>query len=152
MTAGLNLLKYGSAFTWLVRSASWPLSPSERASVNGTVKTVGSVPAASFAANVGPVHWYSTELTLMPGFAFWNSATCAANSCVAAFVLPGISDATLIVTAGVDLTAALEAEPTATASRLAAATARPMRLDVIALMLDFIVLPFVALDGCCRIR
>ena len=59
----------------LVRSASWPLSPRARASVNGTVKTVGSVPAASFAANVGPVHWYWTDFTLIAGLAFWNSAT-----------------------------------------------------------------------------
>src|SRR5579862_7829565 len=132
MTAGLNLLKYGSAFTWLVRSASCPLSPSERASVNGTVKTVGSVPAASFAAKVGPVHWYWTELTLIEGFAFSNSATCAANSCVAALVLPGISDATLIVTVGDDFVAALDTEPAATASRLTAAMATPIRMDAIA--------------------
>ncbi len=46
-----------------------------RASVNGTVNTIGSVPAASFAANVDPSHWYSIGLTLMLGFAFSNSAT-----------------------------------------------------------------------------
>src|SRR5207244_2832879 len=59
-TAGLYFEKYGSFLTSAVRSASWPLSPSVRASVNGTSNTVGSVPAASLAANVGPVHWYST--------------------------------------------------------------------------------------------
>src|SRR6267142_5013086 len=96
-TAGLYFEKYGSAFTPAVRSASWPLSPSVRASVNGTSNTVGSVPAASLAANVGPVHWYSTGLTLIDGLAFWNSATCALNCAVAAGVLPGMSDATLIV-------------------------------------------------------
>ena len=56
MTAGLYLEKYGSAFAYFVRSASWPLSPSVRASVNGTSNTVGRVFAASFAAKVGPVH------------------------------------------------------------------------------------------------
>jgi hypothetical protein len=55
-TAWLYLEKYGSALASDVRSASWPLSPSVRASVNGTSNTVGSVPAASFAANVGAVH------------------------------------------------------------------------------------------------
>src|SRR3954449_9456583 len=98
ITALLYLEKYGSPFAYWVRWASWPLSPSVRASVNGTSNTVGSVPAASFAANVGPVHWYSTGLTLIDGFAFWNSAICALNCAVASLVLPGISDATLIVT------------------------------------------------------
>ena len=70
--------------------------------MNGTSKTVGSVPAASFAANVGAVHWYSTGLTLIDGFTFSNSATCALNCATAAGVLPGMSDATLIVTVFVD--------------------------------------------------
>src|SRR6185437_1730668 len=108
-------------FTSAVRSASWPLSPSVRASVNGTSKTVGSVPAASFAANVGPVHWYSTGLILIVGFAFWNSATCALNWLIAAWVLPGISEATLIVTDFVDEPTAAAA--TQTATRPATATA-----------------------------
>src|SRR3954464_2679072 len=108
ITALLYLEKYGSPFAYWVRLASWPLSPSVRASVNGTSNTVGSVPAASFAANVGPVHWYSTDLTLIAGLAFSNSATWFANCCCAAFVLPGISDATLIVTAFDELVAALE--------------------------------------------
>src|ERR1700720_1448058 len=98
MTAGLYFEKYGSALTSLVRSESCPLSPNVRASVNGTVNTVGSVPAASLAAKVGPVHWYVTDLTLIDGLAFSNSATWLLNCWVAAFVLPGISDATLIVT------------------------------------------------------
>src|ERR1700755_1518721 len=130
-TAGVYFEKYGSFFTSLVRSASWPLSPSVRASVNGTSNTVGSVPAASFAANVGPVHWYSTGLTLIDGFAFSNSATCALNWSIAACVLPGMREATLMVTVFVD-------EPTAaavaqTASRPTAATAAAKRLDFIAL-------------------
>src|SRR6185436_15464684 len=101
-TALLYFEKYGSAFASEVRSASWPLLPSVRASVNGTSNTVGSVPAASFAAKVGPVHWYSTGLILIDGFAFSNAATRALNWLTAASVLPGISEATLIVTVFVD--------------------------------------------------
>src|SRR6476620_2624631 len=96
-TAGLYFAKYGRFLTSTGRSASWPLSPSVRASVKGTSNTVGNVPAASLAANVGPVHWYSTGLTLIVGLALWNSATWALNCWVASGVLPGISDATLIV-------------------------------------------------------
>src|SRR3954462_1615690 len=102
MTALLYLEKYGSAFAYWVRLASCPWSPSVRASVNGTSNTVGSVPAASFAAKVGPVHWYSTGLILIDGFAFWNSAPRWLNWSIAAWVLPGISEATLIVTVFVD--------------------------------------------------
>src|SRR5436305_10109848 len=101
-TALLYFLWYGSFLKYGVRFASWPLSPSVRASVNGTSNTVGSVPAASFAAKVGPVHWYSTGLILIDGFAFWNSATRWLNWSIAAWVLPGISEATLIVTDFVD--------------------------------------------------
>src|SRR5947207_6692920 len=97
-TALLYLAKYGSAFASVVRSASWPFSPSVRASVNGTSNTVGSVPAASLAANVGPVHWYSTGFTLMLGLAFSNDLTWLLNCWIASGVLPGISDTTLIVT------------------------------------------------------
>src|SRR2546421_11848043 len=98
MTAGLYLAKYGRAFASALRFASWPLSPSVRASVNGTSNTVGSVPAASLAAKVGAVHWYSTGLTLIDGFLFSNSCTWALNCLIAAGVLPGMSEATLIVT------------------------------------------------------
>jgi hypothetical protein len=66
------------------------------------------------------------------------------NCAVAAAVLPGISDATLIVTA-LDAAAellfatALEAEPAHTASRLATltATAMALRVDFIVLSLSF---------------
>src|SRR3954469_13100631 len=114
--------KYGRASAYGVRSASWPLSPSVRASVNGTSNTVGSVPAASFAANVGPVHWYSTGLILIDGFAFWNAATRWLNWSMAACVLPGISDATLIDTVFLDAPTAAAAVAQ-TARRPAAATA-----------------------------
>src|SRR5882724_9462077 len=132
-TALLYFEKYGRLLTSDVMSASCPLSPSVRASVNGTSNTVGSVPAASLAANVGPVHWYSTGLTLIDGLAFWNSATCALNCAVAAGVLPGMSDATLIVV--VFVVAALETELANTASRLVTMTARSavMRVDFIVL-------------------
>ena len=92
ITAGLNSLKYGSVLAYAVRLASCPFSPSERPSVNGTVNTSGSVPAASSAANVGPVQSYWTDVTLIVGFCCSNSATCLLNSAAAAGVLPGISE------------------------------------------------------------
>src|ERR1700745_2564620 len=88
-TAWLYFEKYGRRFAYEGRSASCPLSPRVRASVNGTSKTVGSVPAASFAANVGAVHWYSTGFTLMPGFSFWNWETCWLNWSTHAWGLRG---------------------------------------------------------------
>ena len=78
--------------------------------MNGTVNSVGSVPAASSAANVGPVQSYWTDLTLIPGFAFSNSLTCVLNAVVAAAVVPGTSDATLMFTVGV-FAAAVDVEP-----------------------------------------
>src|ERR1700748_1478079 len=98
MTALVHFVWYGSVLKYGVRFASWPLSPSVRASVNGTSNTVGSVPAASLAAKVGAVHWYSTGLTVIVGFFFSNSATWALNCLIASGVLPGMSEATLIVT------------------------------------------------------
>src|SRR5439155_866532 len=111
MTALLYFLWYGSLLKYGVRFASWPLSPSVRASVNGTSNTVGSVPAASLAAKVGAVHWYSTGLILMLGFAFSNCETWVLNCWTAAAELPGINDATLIVTAfAPDVAPAADAE------------------------------------------
>src|SRR5207237_7696411 len=97
MTAGLYFPKYGRLLTSAVRSASCPLSPSVRASVKGTSNTVGSVPAASLAAKVGPVHWYSTDLTLIFGLAFSNCAAWSLNCWIAAGGPPGLSQAALIV-------------------------------------------------------
>src|SRR5579862_587278 len=139
-TALLYLEKYGSAFASSVRSASCPLSPSVRASVNGTSNTVGSVPAASLAAKVGPVHWYSTGLIVIVGLTFSNSATCALNWLIAALVLPGISDTTLIVTEFVDETAAPAVAQTASTPAIATAPAK---------RLDFIVLPFLVHEWTC---
>src|SRR6476646_8351574 len=141
-TALLYLEKYGRAFTPPVRSASWPLSPSVRASVKGTSNTVGRVPAASFAANDGAVHWYSTGLTLIDGFAFSNCATCALNCWIAAGVEPGINDATLIVTV-------FAVEPTATAAVAHAATTIAAATAV-AIRMDFIALPFLGRLPVCR--
>src|SRR3954447_12377445 len=137
MTALLYFEKYGSAFTSAVMSANWPLSPSVRASVNGTSNTVGSVPAASFEAKVGAVHWYSTGFTLIDWFFLSNCATCALNCWVAAGVEPGISDATLIVTV-------LVVDPTATAAVAHAATTIAAA-TVVTIRMDFIVLPFLLL-------
>ncbi len=107
--------------------------------------TVGSVPAASFAANVGPVHWYSTGLTLIDGFAFSNSVTCALNCAIAALVLPGISEATLMVVCDelLDVFFAAALEIAETASTAAPATITAVRMDFIVLPLDFIVLSFL---------
>src|SRR6476646_4847140 len=145
-TAGMYFEKYGSFFTSAVMSASWPFSPSVRASVKGTSNTVGSVPAASLAANVGPVHWYSTGFTMMFGLAFSNCATWLLNCWIAASLLPGISDATLIVTfaapAEPGLAAALETATAHKTSRLVTATAA-----IVALRVDFIVTPFLCTDA-----
>src|SRR4029077_2261762 len=97
-TALLYFLWYGSFLKYGVRFASWPWSPSARSCVSGPSNTVGSVPAASLAAKVGAVHWYSTGLTLIVGFFFSNSLTWALNCLIAAGVLPGMSEATLIDT------------------------------------------------------
>src|SRR6266550_5504650 len=117
-------------------SATWRCSPSVRASVNGTVKTVGRRPAASCAAKVAPFHAYSTGLTAMFGCCFSNNATLSLNCFCASSELPGRSAATLIVTFACEPAVAIEAAPTTRNS--AAATTR----SVIALKLDFIVLPF----------
>src|SRR5438046_1328189 len=74
------------------------LPRSGRASGAATSAAGGVVPAASFAANVGPVHWYSTGFTWMLGLAFSNDLTWLLNCWIASGVLPGISDTTLIVT------------------------------------------------------
>jgi hypothetical protein len=73
---------------------------------------------------------------LMFGCAFSNCATCALNWFFASCVLPGISDATLIVTAFVRLVvAALEIATTHTATKLVTVMAA-----IVTLRVDFIVL------------
>ena len=60
----------------LPRRAFAPIEFEGHANVKSTD---GSVPAASLAANVGPVHWYSTDLMWIDGFAFSNSLTWLLN-------------------------------------------------------------------------
>src|ERR1700679_158401 len=100
------------------------------------MNTFGRVPAASLAANVAGSHWYCTPLTEMPGLAASNCATLLSNSLKAAWVLPGINETTLMWTTEAFLADALAA-PTLTASRLTAATIAPIRMDDLALVLNF---------------
>ncbi len=75
----------------------------------------------------------------MPGLAFSNSLTWLLNCVVAAFVLPGISDATLIVTVPLEAAeAALEMAAVAQTARTLAAVTAAVSL---ALRVDFIVTP-----------
>src|SRR4029077_3684041 len=134
-TALLYFLWYGSFLTYGVRLASWPWSPSVRASVSGTSNTVGSVPAASLAAKVGAVHWYSTGLTLIVGYFFSNSATWALKCLIASGVLPGMSEATLIPT--------FFAERVEPAAVLAPMLSKTAAATIIATRMDFIVSPFL---------
>ena len=97
-TLGLNWSAYGSAATCSLMSASWPCSMSDLPSVNGIVKTSGSVPPASWAANVGPVHSYSSDTTSISGFASSNWATCSSNASKASGSLPGRRLTTVSVT------------------------------------------------------
>src|SRR3954449_8552957 len=77
-------------------SASWPRSTSAAPSVNGTVKTVGRVPPASWAVNVGPVHSYSWVVTSMSGCSASNWRTWSSNASNAACSLPGFRLTTVI--------------------------------------------------------
>jgi hypothetical protein len=75
----------------------------------------------------------------MPGLAFSNSLTWFPNCVVAAFVLPGISDATLIVTGPFEAAeAALEIAAVAQTARTLAAVTAAVSL---ALRVDFIATP-----------
>src|SRR6201981_901244 len=134
-TALLYFLWYGSFLKYGVRFASWPWSPSVRASVNGTSNTTGSVPAASLAAKVGAVHWYSTGLIVIVGYFLSNSATWALNCLIASGVLPGMSEATLIVT--------FFAERVEPAGVLAPMLSKTAAATIIATRMDFIVSPFL---------
>ena len=71
---------------------------SDLPSVNGMVKTVGSVPPASWAANVVAFHSYSFGWILICGFCASKILTWALNVSNAAFSLPGFSETTLSVT------------------------------------------------------
>src|SRR5713226_3747776 len=97
IATGLNFLKYGHFFTYGVRSASCPLSPSVRSSVNGTVETSGNVRPASAVAKLEGSHWYCLADTLMFGLSFWNAAIRALSCAWASALLPGRSPATVIL-------------------------------------------------------
>ena len=56
-------------------SATWPRSIRPCESVNGIWNTVGSVPPASWAANVATSHSYSLGSTVMFGYSASNSST-----------------------------------------------------------------------------
>ena len=53
------------------------LAMSPLPSVNGIVKTSGSVPAASAAVNVGAVQLYSSGSTVIHGYFAWNWSICS---------------------------------------------------------------------------
>jgi len=141
ITRGLRNFRFNQDLIELLSNVE-ALSPSVRASVNGTVKTVGRRPAASCAAKVAPFHAYSTGLTVMFGCCFSNNATLSLNCFWAASELPGRNAATLIVT--FEAAVAIDAAPTATNSPVATTT------SVIALRVAFIVLPFRGLLASAR--
>ena len=53
------------------------LAMSPLPSVNGIVKTSGSVPAASAAVKVGAVQLYSSGSTVIQGYLAWNWPICS---------------------------------------------------------------------------
>src|SRR4051794_23913775 len=116
-------------------SASWPRSTSAAPSVNGTVKTVGRVPPASWAVNVGPVHSYSWVVTSMSGCSASNWRTWSSNASNAACSLPGFRLTTVIAVlpsgvVGCSPPLLLHAaRPVST--RAAAAAAAGLRMDLI---------------------
>src|ERR1700740_509942 len=67
-------------------------------SVNGMVKTSGSVPAASAAVNVGAVQLYSSGWTVIHGYFVSNSEVCRFSAATASWVAPGRRTPTLMVT------------------------------------------------------
>src|SRR5882762_2254108 len=97
-TLGLNWFAYDRDLNCVLRLATCWRSMSPLLSVNGMVKTVGSVPPASWAANVVAFHSYSLGWILMVGFCVSKSLTWALKVSNAAFSLPGFSETTLSVT------------------------------------------------------
>jgi len=98
-TSSTFVFHFVAVEVWLkasVMSASCPAFASVFESVNGTLKTSGSVPPASSAAKVVPVHWYSIGLTMMFGFAFSNSCTRSLSAESASAVAPGRTGATVM--------------------------------------------------------
>src|SRR5258706_2917252 len=67
-------------------------------SVNGMVKTSGSVPAASAAVNVGAVQLYSAGFTVIHGYLATNSLIWRFSASTASWVAPGRRTPTEMVT------------------------------------------------------
>src|SRR6478609_7740054 len=76
----------------------WSCSMRPLPSVNGIVKTSGSVPAARAAVNVGAVQLYSSGSTVIQGYLASNSLICSNSASAAAWLRPGRSAPTVIVT------------------------------------------------------
>src|SRR5258708_5878197 len=74
----------------------WAIRPLP--SVNGIVKTSGSVPAASAAVNVGAVQLYSSGWTVIQGDFASNWEICRFSASTASWVAPGGSTPTEIGT------------------------------------------------------
>src|SRR5690349_2623978 len=87
----------------------WAIRPLP--SVNGIVKTVGRVPAARAAVNVGAVQLYSSGWTVIQGYLSSNSLICRFSASTASWVAPGRRTPTLIVTASCDAAGAADAVP-----------------------------------------
>src|SRR4029453_13479184 len=87
----------------------WGMSPFP--SVNGIVKTSGSVPAASAAVNVGAVQLYSSGWTVIQGYLASNSLICRFRASTASWVAPGRRTPTKIVTAPGGATAEADGPP-----------------------------------------
>ena len=132
----------------------WAIRPLP--SVNGIVKTSGSVPAASAAVKVGAVQLYSSGSTVIQGYLASNSLICSFSASTASWVAPGRRTPTMIVTgswalpwlAAADvrrwrpatrLVDGLgEAAELQAASRVAATTARAARTDAGRRVVDLI--------------
>src|ERR1035437_10797661 len=67
-------------------------------SVKGIVKTFGSVPAFIWAAKVGAVQLYSSELTVIQGYLRSNSVICLFSASTVSCATPGRSTPTEMVT------------------------------------------------------
>ena len=74
----------------------WAMRPLP--SVNGIVKTSGSVPAARAAVNVGAVQLYSSGSTVIQGYLSSNWPICSYSASTASWVTPGRRAPTTIVT------------------------------------------------------
>src|SRR5690348_15483468 len=74
----------------------WAIRPLP--SVNGIVKTSGSVPAARAAVKVGAVQLYSSGLTVIQGYLASNSLICSHRASAASWVTPGRRAPTVMVT------------------------------------------------------